>query len=65
MIPKEYELQHKVLPISYSDGKLTVAIADPTDTKVLRHIETMTGLSAVLVLATPSSIHDAIKRVFL
>jgi type IV pilus assembly protein PilB len=65
LIPKEYELQHEVLPISYSDGKLTVAIADPTDTKVLRHLETMTGLSLVLVLATQSAIHDAINQVFL
>jgi hypothetical protein len=65
LIPKEYELQHEVLPISYSDGKLTVAIADPTDTKALRHLETMTGLSLVLVLATQSAIHDAINQVFL
>ena len=64
MIPKEYALQHEVLPISHSDGKLTTAVADPTDRTVLQHLKTMTGLSVVPVIATPSAIHDAINRVF-
>ena len=58
MIPKEYALQHGVLPISHSAGKLTTAVADPTDRTVL------TGLSVVPVMTTPSAIDDAINRVF-
>ena len=64
MIPKEYALQYEVLPISHAGGKLTTALADPTDKTVLQKLKTITGLSVVPVIATTSAIHDAINRVF-
>ena len=64
MIPKEYALQYEVLPISHAGGKLTTALADPTDKTVLQKLKTITGLSVVPVIATTSAIHGAINRVF-
>ena len=64
MISKDYALKHEILPISYSAGKLSAAVADPNNTMVLQKLKTMTGLSVVPVIATTSAIHDAINRVF-
>src|SRR5207237_9761128 len=38
MIPKEYALQYEVLPISHAGGKLTTALADPTDKTVQQNL---------------------------
>ena len=64
MIPKHYALKHEILPISCSAGKLTAAVADPTNRMVLQALKTITGLSVVPVIATTSAIHGAINRVF-
>lgn len=54
--------RYMVLPIDYEDGKLVVAMADPTNVFALDDIRIMTGMEIMPVAATKDAISSAMGR---
>ena len=54
--------RHNALPISYEDGRLVVAMADPANVFAVDDIRSMTGLEVKPVVATKSDVIAAINR---
>ena len=54
--------RYMVVPIDYEDGKLVVAMADPTNVFALDDIRIMTGMDILPVVATKDDIEGAIER---
>jgi len=60
-LPTELVVEHQALPISYEEGKLTVACADPHYIRFIRNLGAMLGLTAVPVIAPESQVKEAIE----
>ncbi len=58
LLPPDIMRQLQCLPIGRDRNALTVALADPTDRKVLRRLEQLTGLTIFPVMTDP----DALKE---
>ncbi|MGH8935153.1 MAG: GspE/PulE family protein [Acidimicrobiia bacterium] len=54
--------RYAALPISFEDGKLVVAMADPANVLAIDDIRAITGLEVVAKVATRSDVEDAISR---
>lgn len=54
--------RYTVLPIDFQDGKLLVAMADPTNVFALDDLRIMTGLDVVPVVCTRDDINGAVDR---
>ncbi|MGH9169175.1 MAG: GspE/PulE family protein, partial [Acidimicrobiia bacterium] len=54
--------RYAALPISFEDGKLVVAMADPANVLAVDDIRAITGLEVVAKVATRSDVEDAISR---
>ncbi len=53
---------HAVFPLSFSDGALTLIVADPTDTSAVSKVAALTQTSVTTVLASELEISEAIAR---
>ncbi|MBK5092894.1 MAG: Flp pilus assembly complex ATPase component TadA, partial [Actinobacteria bacterium] len=62
IIDVEMAKRHLALPIDYADGKLVVAMADPTNVFALDDIRIMGGMEIMPVVSTKADIIGAIKR---
>ncbi len=51
-----------VLPLEMKDGKLVVAMSDPSNVKVLREVQAMTGFELIVGEASSPSILDTLDR---
>jgi CheY-like chemotaxis protein len=60
IIPAEVALQNILFPLKREGNKLALAIADPTDTKVVSNIAVNNDLSIVPFVATSKEINSAI-----
>jgi type IV pilus assembly protein PilB len=56
--------RYKVIPLFEKDGVLTVAMADPTNLRIMDHVKFKTGKEIEPVIATEKSITAAIERNF-
>ena len=65
LIPVEVAMQHFLFPLRREQGKLALAMADPTDTKVVGNIAANYGLTIVPFIATTREIHSAICKYYL
>ncbi|MBU4175603.1 MAG: Flp pilus assembly complex ATPase component TadA [Actinobacteria bacterium] len=54
--------RHMVCPIDYKDGKLVVAMADPTNVFALDDLRIMTGMEVLPVVSTRDDIEGVIGR---
>jgi type IV pilus assembly protein PilB len=54
--------RYTVIPIDYQDGKLVVAMADPTNVFALDDLRIMTGMEILPVVTTKDDINGAIGR---
>ena len=54
--------RHMVCPIDYKDGKLVVAMADPTNVFALDDLRIMTGMEVLPVVSTREDIEGVIGR---
>ncbi len=61
-LPPKFAWHYKIMPISLSDGKLTVATFDPLSS--LNDVEKFLGCEAVPVLATESDLIKAIEKYY-
>jgi CheY-like chemotaxis protein len=64
-IPVDIALQHLLFPLKIEAGKIAIAMADPTDTKIINEIISRHGLKVVPFVATRQEIITAINRHFL
>ncbi len=62
VISPEVALQNLLFPLKREGGKLALAMADPTNTKVVSNIAANNGLSIVPFVATSKEINAAICR---
>lgn len=63
LIPENLSKRYKALPIGYDNGKLVVALSDPSNVFALDDIRTLTGKDLKPVVAAPSDILAAISRI--
>jgi type IV pilus assembly protein PilB len=64
LAPEEIARRHAVLPLERGPGRLTVAIADPTDLSALDDIAFRTGLSVTAVVAPLSELRRKIEQLY-
>jgi PleD family two-component response regulator len=65
IIPVDMALQHLLFPLKIEEGKLAIAMADPTDTKILHEIISNHGLKIIPFVATRQEIITAINKHYL
>ncbi|MBI2921755.1 MAG: hypothetical protein HYY18_11785 [Planctomycetes bacterium] len=63
-VPRELIEKHTCLPISFRDGVLILALADPTDIEALEEIQLATDYKIEVALASRASITKAINHFF-
>ncbi|TNF49420.1 MAG: type II secretion system protein GspE [Deltaproteobacteria bacterium] len=64
LIPINFAKQYLIFPLGRNDSQLQVAIFDPTDSRPLNDLATLTGAMIEPCLATPEEILRAINRVY-
>ncbi|HEY0180544.1 MAG TPA: GspE/PulE family protein [Dokdonella sp.] len=63
-VPAELAREGRLLPLKFEDGRLHVAMADPTDSEALGMLSFLCKQAPVLKVATPAAIERAIARVY-
>src|SRR3990170_593805 len=63
-VPSQFASEHKLLPISLSQNRLTVAMANPFDLAALDQLQFMTRLDIDARFAPESKIVEAIKKFY-
>ncbi len=56
--------RYQAIPIAWRDGRLVVAMADPSNVFALDDIRAVAGVEAISVVATPTQISETIDRYF-
>jgi type IV pilus assembly protein PilB len=64
LISEDVALKYTVLPISKTGATLTLAMADPTNVFAMDDIKFMTGLNVEPVIASESSIQNAVGKYY-
>ena len=65
LIPLEMAVKHTIFPLKLDDGRLGLAVADPTTDELFEKIAAQHNLKLVLYVATRSEINRAIARHYL
>jgi len=65
LIPLELAVKHTIFPLKLDDGRLGLAVADPTTEALFEEISSQRNLKLVLYVATRSEINRAIARHYL
>jgi len=61
----EVAIQNLIFPLKLVDGKLLLAVADPTDMKIVDNLSANSGLSVIPCVATKNEIYAAICKCYL
>ncbi|HJV35650.1 response regulator [Geomonas sp.] len=64
-IPVEVAMQNYIFPLKLENNRLALAIADPTEMRVVRNLSVEKGLSITPYVATRKEIYEAICRNYL
>jgi type IV pilus assembly protein PilB len=64
IIPAETARKYQILPLSRSGATLTIAMADPTNVFAMDDIKFMTGYNVEPVVASESSLEEAIEKYY-
>ena len=64
LVPQETAVRYQVVPLSRVGSTLTIAMADPTNVFAMDDIKFMTGLKVEPVVASESSITEAITKFY-
>jgi len=64
LMPANFALDRKVVPIVFEDGFLYVAMTDPLDVGLIDDIRLITESEVQTILSTEDNIHDAIRRFY-
>jgi len=65
LIPLEMAVKNTIFPLKMDDGKLGLAVADPTTDELFQRISSQHNVKLVLYVATRSEINRAIARHYL
>ncbi len=65
IIPEDVALRHILFPLKVDSGRLAVAMADPTNTRIVNSVAEGHGLKVVPFIATRQDILSAINRHYL
>jgi type II secretion system protein E len=65
LVPSEFALRHKLVPLSVHDHHLVVAMADPLDIASVDDLRLLTGRTIETVLAGDTDIQSAVKQVYM
>ncbi len=63
-VPIQFAKRHRVLPLAEENGRVTVALADPEDLRVLHDLRVLLGRPVSPCLAPADQILQAINRVY-
>jgi len=64
-LPINFAKQHRVLPLRHTeDGRVQVALADPTGLEIIDDIAVLLGAAVEPVVASPTKIVEAINKVY-
>lgn len=64
-ITAEFALQNLIFPLKLEGGRLALAIADPTDMKVIDNFAVNSGLQVIPCVACRKNIYEAISKFYL
>ena len=64
IIPAETSRKYQILPLSRSGATLTIAMADPTNVFAMDDIKFMTGYNVEPVVASETSLEEAIEKYY-
>ena len=64
LMPFDIVWKYDVCPISFDNGKLEVAVFDPTPTNLYKDLESMTGKRVILVLTSQGKINELIYAIY-
>ncbi len=64
LVPKQFVLQHQVIPIGKGDGVLTLGAIEPLGSGALEELEQASGLSVQAVLCAADDVRNAIARYY-
>jgi type II secretory ATPase GspE/PulE/Tfp pilus assembly ATPase PilB-like protein len=62
LLPMDFIKQQSVLPLAVKEGKLSLAMGDPANQKLVRDVEGMTGFEVEVLVASPQSILETVQR---
>lgn len=62
LVPCEVAMCNAIFPLRIDGGRLAMAMADPTETKIVSNIAADNGLAIVPVIASRKDIYEAISR---
>jgi type IV pilus assembly protein PilB len=62
LIPYETAKRYQIIPLSYSNGELKIAIADPSNNFAVDHIRFLTSMKLRMYVAAESAIMEAIEN---
>jgi type IV pilus assembly protein PilB len=62
LVPEDYALEHLVLPLSLIGRTLSVAMADPSDLRLMSELRAMTRCEITSAIAPPSELMNAIRQ---
>lgn len=65
LIPVDVAMQNMLFPLKIEDGKLALAMADPTETRIVSNIAANHGLTIIPFVSTKNDINAAICRQYL
>jgi type IV pilus assembly protein PilB len=64
LIDGAYAFKHRVVPIARAKDSLTVAMDDPTDVAVVKHLEDRTGLTISVVTCWRATFDRVLKKAY-
>jgi type IV pilus assembly protein PilB len=64
MVPREVALRHGIIPVEKQGSSLIVAISDPSNIYAMDDIKFLTGYNVEMVVASETSIQDALERYY-
>ena len=65
LVPSDVAMQNVLFPLKIENGKLALAMADPTETRIVSNIAANHGLTVIPFIATRKDINAAICRQYL
>jgi hypothetical protein len=64
LVPKEFAKRWGIIPLSFQEKVLTIAVADPTEHSAQDRLRQKTGLTVITVVATPQDISRVMTRFY-
>jgi len=64
LIPKDFVIKNKVMPISVIGDNITMAMADPLNIFVMDNVKALTGYTITPIISRPKDLENSIKKYY-